>query len=132
MLVASLAEAIGAADDLHRGTVYSIYGIRLATAFPIRSHRQRGQGPTDFTFSVTCTVPHLPNTGSGEYLEVPDSAERKPGWIYLDRLATVDIMSYPHVFDFYVWPERILCHLRDDSYEPKIEKALRVPCRHRL
>lgn len=56
MPVASLAEAIGAANDLHRGTVYFIHGFSLTTAVPIRIYRQRGQGPADFTCSVTCTA----------------------------------------------------------------------------
>lgn len=118
------SEAVDPTGGARRSTVHSLYGIRLATEFPIQSHLGCGEGPADLTFSVTREAANIPGTDLASCESVTDAAERRPGWIYLDRLSTVDVISYPGIFDFYVWPDRVICHLLDAEYETKVEIAL--------
>jgi hypothetical protein len=87
-----------------------------------------GTGTPDLIF--TC-VPTAPLPGGWEqaapaYIS-PYRTEDGQIILYLYRQATCDVLRFTHVADFYLWPERILCHLLDPAYDYLVEIRLLGP-----
>jgi hypothetical protein len=119
MLSASLAEAAGSPGHVSAMPAYSVYGLTLATDFSIRSNLQRSQAPPDLTFQCGTIAPELPGHEAARLVKASHGRTRE--YFYLDQLPSVDVVSLPGAFDWYVWPDRIICHLHMPSLEERME-----------
>lgn len=101
---------------------YNLFGYVLASDFPFANKLERSTGIPDLTF--TCIDQsrqklerqQIP-TGDSDSSSAGDDANS----IYLRHQDNCDILSFPHVADFYISPERIICYLFDSAFHYLIE-----------
>jgi len=108
--------------------VYRLFGFTLASDFHFANRLTPGAGVPDLTF--TC-VPAAPLPGGWEqaapaYIS-PYRTEDGQIILYLYRQATCDVLCFTRVADFYLWPDRIVCHLLDPAYDYLVEIRLLGP-----
>lgn len=78
----------------------------------------------------------MPELSFGYVSEPPDAGEWKNGepiyasprliderqsFLYIFRHDDYEVLSFSEVANFYIWPERILCHLLDTAYDYMVE-----------
>jgi hypothetical protein len=101
---------------------YSLFGYRLYTDFPFATPLLPADGPADLTFTCTLTAP----ADADWQTAVPlfQSAARLPGGesqLSLYQSAGGFLFRFAGIADFYLWPDRITCHLLDPAYDYLIE-----------
>ncbi len=97
------------------GPCYALYGLRLQSDVPFRTHLVTAQGPADLIFT---SVPLAPPER-----EDPGVAGLEPG-VYLGGEGERERLHYPGLFDFWLTPGRIECRWRPPEDQPRIERAL--------
>ena len=98
--------------------VYSVYGIKLASDFPFTFHLSEDDGPPDLSFRCVAEPPIDPDWEEGAtpvYATSPRRFEQASSF-YLYRLAGCEIVRYTGRAHFYLWPDRIECHLLDPRF----------------
>ena len=102
--------------------LYSLFGLTMASDFPFANRLAAGAGSRDVTF--TC-VPDSPYASGWERnvpaYASPSCIESGESVFYLYRRATHDVMRFTEVADFYLWPDRIVCHLLNPVYDYLVE-----------
>lgn len=100
----------------------SFYGITLSSDFPFASHLPPGNGNPDLTFCVLHRDPQVvdwqgidPVFGSGDLTDHGESA------LSIIRTSGCEIMHFANMADFYLWPDRIICHLLNTKYAHMVE-----------
>jgi hypothetical protein len=123
MQVAALlrSEAAVMPDDGEGYRDYDVYGIKLRTSFPIRSHVVAGAGPPELRFDSTIEAPNVSLTAT---INRPGSANRKEGFAYLDQTPDLDILNMPGLSDWYFFEDAIVCHLSNPANAWRVEPFL--------
>ncbi|MCO5763718.1 MAG: hypothetical protein NHG36_19825, partial [Chromatiaceae bacterium] len=94
---------------------YAVYGIRLRSDFPFRSHLTAAEGPADLIFDCRpLATPDREDLGS---------MDLAPG-VYLRGEGERELLHYPRLFDFLLPPGRIQCRWRQPDAGSRIERAL--------
>ena len=108
-------------------TTYRLFGLTLASDFPFANRLAPG-GIPDLTFTCVDRSPlptnwdqATPSYGS------PYRTDDGESIAYLYRLDTCDVLRFTRVADFYLWPDRIICHLLDPAYDYLVEIRLLGP-----
>jgi hypothetical protein len=111
----------GAAEaSLGERPLYSLYGLTLASDFPFESRLPEGSGAPDVSFELTEAAPV-------EGLEVELVHATEPHFEDGRSLTCVyrgdgyHVLRFTEVADYYLWPDRIVCHLLDAEYEYIVE-----------
>jgi hypothetical protein len=102
--------------------LYYLFGVTLASDFPFANQLLPGTAPPDLTFTCTRTAPLSPNWEQARL--VTSSSERTAQGIpalAVYRLDECEVLRCADLMDFYLWPGRIVCHLRDPDYEFLVE-----------
>lgn len=102
--------------------VYSLYGLSLASNFSFSNRLAHGTGTPDVVF--TCTVNDPPATGWDVHQPVYSSAAQLvsgQSLLYIYRQRDYYVIRFTEVADYYLWPERIVCHLLDPDYDYVVE-----------
>ncbi|MEN8144865.1 MAG: hypothetical protein ABFS14_07925 [Gemmatimonadota bacterium] len=102
--------------------VYSVYGLNVASQLTFRSGLVAGRGPVDVSFEVVDTAPHGPDWQSEEpaYGSVV-LLEDGESFLFLYRCFGLDVLRYRGFADFYLWDDRIVCHLIDSNRFDAVE-----------
>ncbi|MBM4466884.1 MAG: hypothetical protein FJ014_15260 [Chloroflexi bacterium] len=98
--------------------VYEIFGLILVSNFPLTFQPAHCVGTADLT--LTC-VDHCPLFINWEQVKPTyASSNRTDGGEsagHLYRLDACDVLRFTHVTDFYLWLDRIVCHLLDPTQD---------------
>jgi hypothetical protein len=106
-------------------SLYSLYGITLATAFDFAWPIPRGDGPPDVRFECRGTAPLAVDLDAvPSVLDLRADASQERIGISFHRLEGVDVVRFVDHADHYVWPDRIVCHLHDPSLAWLVEIQL--------
>lgn len=102
--------------------VISVYGLRITSAYPFRFALRDVPGAGDLTFALVDAAP-LP---AGWERTDPGFDGTRPGHgsDMVDAVLRVGdcvVMRFDDVADFFLWDDRILCHLRDPDYAHGVE-----------
>jgi hypothetical protein len=96
---------------------YRLYGLTLASDFAFASSLAPATGLPELTFAC---VSSAPLSGSLERSEPvyasPPYPEDGESEVLLYRLGTCWALRFTGISDFYLWPNRILCHPQDPKY----------------
>lgn len=104
--------------------LYSLYGLTVAADLPFAGHLAPGAGTPDLTLACVDSPPALEGLEEAKPVYTsPSSDEDDGGAFYLYRLKDCLVMRWPPL-DFYLWPDRIVCYLRDPKYYPSVEMLL--------
>jgi hypothetical protein len=111
-----------------RWPVYDLFGLKMASDFGFATSLIEGPGRPDLAF--TC-VPAMPSgsdwdEGSPAYASAYRSVDGE-SVAYLYRLEDCDVFRFTRVADFYLGPDRLLCHLLDRAYDYLVEIRLMGP-----
>jgi hypothetical protein len=105
-----------------------LFGTNLATEFSFAIHLPDGQGVPDLTFA---TATRSPNPGRWEHqvpiYTSPRRLQDGSSACRMLRLSGCDVLSFPQTTDFYLWPDRIVCHLLAPELRHCIEPHLLGP-----
>lgn len=107
-----------------------LFGFHLASDFPLAccSDDESGHGSPDLTFSVRLLAPAPPPCReSPPVYTSPWRTEDGESASLLYRTPDFEILRFPELLDFYLWPDRIVCHLLDPSARLLIEIRLLGP-----
>jgi hypothetical protein len=101
---------------------YSLFGQVLASDFPFCNRLAHESGEPDLTF--TC-VAHPPVEADLSGV-IPSYANPSPApggrdGVYLYRLAGFDLLRFSAVADFYLFADRIVCHVLDPHSPDEVE-----------
>ncbi|UCH92591.1 MAG: hypothetical protein JSV88_20155 [Candidatus Aminicenantes bacterium] len=102
--------------------VYRIFGITLNSDFPFANRLAKGTDPPNLSFSCI-KQPPIPLGWTQAAPSYASSFRTVDGEsvVYLHRLDTCDVLRFTRAADFYLWPDRILCHLLDPAYDYLVE-----------
>ncbi len=105
-----------------------LYGINLASDFPFAAHLATASGPPDLTFSVCLEAP-VPALWQQErpVYQSPWRTEDGESASFLYRAPGFEVLRFPGVLDFYLWPDRVTCHLVDPRSQFLVEIRLLGP-----
>jgi len=116
---AGLSDALTVGKKL---PLYSLYGMNIASDFPFANRLARGIGEPDLTFRV---MDEPPVTGWEDdapvFASSPETDGAEESLIRVYRSDGCHVLSMTDVADYYLWPDRIACHLRDPACEHLVE-----------
>jgi hypothetical protein len=105
-----------------------LFGIDLASDFPFATCLDAGEGPPEVTFSICLVAPEPPAWQQSPPVYIsPWQTESGASASLLYRTPGFEVLRFPELLDFYLWPERISCHLLDARYHFLIELRLLGP-----
>lgn len=108
--------------------VYDIFGLNLASEHPFANRIRPGLGVPELTFSC---VDQPPRADDWEHEEPPYASpsrtEDGKRVAALHRLDTCDVLRFTGVADFYLWRNRVVCHLLDPAHDYLVEILLLGP-----
>jgi hypothetical protein len=95
---------------------YRVYGVTVASEFPFQTPLISAEGPPDLTFT---SVAHAPVDGTWQDNEpifesryLTDDGDPQ---VRLYRHDEFQVFRQAGVADYYMWPDRIVCHQRDEA-----------------
>ncbi len=109
-------------ESVARERVVEVYGLRIASAFPFRFTMRTSDGPADLAFAMVDAAPLDPG-----WDELPASFDNARPDQYSDmvhRVVRVDdcvVARFADAADFFLWNDRILCHLREQRLAHGVE-----------
>ena len=108
---------------------HRLYGLTLASDFAFRNSLACGTGSPDLSFTCVRSAP-LPGSLEPSELVYASPPYPKGGEseVLLYRLDTCWVLRFTGISDFYLWPDRILCHLQD----PKYPRLRQIPEYHHM
>lgn len=103
----------------------SIFGLVLATDFPLANRLEDAAGPPDLRFTCASEAP-LPVSWQRltPIFESPLRAADGSSVTTLFRLEDCEVLRFRRSVDFYLWPERIVAHLIDPAHAHEVEIRL--------
>jgi hypothetical protein len=107
-----------------------LYGFHLASDFPLANGCGDGSSrdSPDLTFSVRRLAPAPPLwQQSPPVYASPWQTEDGESASLLYRTPGFEVLRFPGLFDFYLWADRIVCHLLDPSSHLLVEIRLLGP-----
>lgn len=101
-------------------STYSLYGLNLASDFPFASSLAPSTDAPDLTF--TCVSSEPPRTERAElvYASPPYPDETGESEVCLYRSDDCLIVRFTGISDFYLWPDRIICHPLTSEYRRRL------------
>ncbi|MEW6636303.1 MAG: hypothetical protein AB1425_05755 [Actinomycetota bacterium] len=112
----------GAATIGGSSVTHALYGVTLASGFPFANRLAEGEGEPELTFDV---VDEPPVTGWEEdtpaFASSPELDGAEESLVRVYRRDGCHVLCLTGVADYYLWPDRIACHLRDPAYGHLIE-----------
>lgn len=93
---------------------YRLFGLTLASDFPFVHALPHAAGPPDLRFTRALESPVPPGWQSVSPVYV--NPRRRPNGEHLVSLYCLndcDVLRFPSIADFYLWPDRVVCHLVD-------------------
>ena len=121
MLPTATAEAY-ASGRSSNSRLYCLFGLALASDFPFASRLASGSGDPDLTFTCVAKSPSPGDLGCAvpTYTSPYRTATGESvGTLY--RLDGYDVLRFSRAADFYLWPDRVVCHLLDPAYGGGVE-----------
>lgn len=103
---------------------HRVYGLVLASNFPFAGSQAPGAGVPDLTFTCVSSTP-LPGDWERTepvYASPPYPDEDGESEVLLYRSDDCLILRFAGISDFYLWPDRILCHLRTEEYRSRLRR----------
>lgn len=103
---------------------FRVYGIDLASDFPFQTplYRSDARTPPDLTFTRVRAVPAAPSIeGAEPVFESRYLTEEGEPQIRLYRVDDFHLFRQVGVADYYMWPDRILCHQHDPARTQMVE-----------
>jgi len=101
---------------------YRVYGLTLASDFPFRTPLVQADEDRDLTFTRVWHAPTGHPWDAGEPVfesqYVRDDGEPH---VRLYRHDGLDVFRHAGVADYYVWPDRIVCHQHDEAASDVVE-----------
>lgn len=107
---------------------HRVFGTLLATDFPFRARLAPGEGAPDLTLTASIDRPLSDPWESRP--PIYTSPLRRPdgsSLCHLHRSADCEILSFPEVSDFYLWSDRIACHIHAPDLQHVVELHLLGP-----
>lgn len=102
---------------------YRLYGLILASSYPFVTPLPVASGPPDVTFTCVAASPR-PVPWSLRPMSSPSASDTDEPAFALHRLDDCDVMHFAGLADFFLWPDRIVCHLFDPTYSYMVELLL--------
>ena len=104
---------------------HRLFGITLASDFPFATHLATGARERDLRFTI-CRRPPAPPLWeeAPPVYRSPWRTEDGASAALLYRTPGFEVLRFPGLLDFYLWPDRIACHLLDPRYQFLIELRL--------
>ena len=105
-------------------STFRIFGLTLASDFAFANRLVRGAAGD--TPDVTFICAHLPPRdvdwqASAPAYTSPDRSDDGESSAYVYRLDDCDVLRFTREADFYLWPDRIVCHLLDPACADQVE-----------
>lgn len=102
--------------------LYRLYGLVLASNYRFKNLLPGDFGAPDISFSCTPTSPLSTEWNITQPAYVSESQTGDGEKMFsLYRMNGFDIARFGRYVDFYVWPERIIAHMPDISYDYMVE-----------
>lgn len=102
--------------------MYAVYGLNIASQHSFRSGLVAGHEPVDVRFEVVDTAPDASDWRSEEPTYGSDVLlEDGKSFLFLYRCFGLDVLRYRGFADFYLWDDRIVCHLIDSNRFDAVE-----------
>lgn len=106
-------------------STYSVYGLTLASDFPFSNQLIPGVSAPDLTFSCTMVAPAVDdlkpsNPSSGSLFSADDDESN----FTIYRRSSYDVLHFANSADFYLWSDRIICHLFNPEQSSWVEIGL--------
>lgn len=104
---------------------YDLYGLTLVTDFPFARRLASGSADSDLAFTCVTASP-LPGALTREkpiYASPSDNEDHESDF-HLYSLEACLVLSWSPYLDFYLWPNRIVCHVRDPERYRFVEMLL--------
>jgi hypothetical protein len=93
-------------------TSYALYGVTFATDFPFRWPLPSTSRAADLRFDCVGTAPvDADLEAAPSVLDIPLVYGEDTVGISFHRLSGVEVVRFHRHSDYYVWPDRIVCHL---------------------
>jgi len=108
--------------DANDWSTYSLYGLTLASDFSFASSLAPGAGPADLTFTCVSSEPPCDAWKRAElvYTSPPYPDETGESEVFLYRSDDCLIVRFTGISDFYLWPDRIVCHPLASEYRRRL------------
>jgi hypothetical protein len=101
---------------------YRVYGITLASDFPFRTPLVPADEDRDLTFTRVWHAPTGHRWDSGEpVFESQFLTDDGEPHVRLYRQDGLDVFRHAGVADYYVWPDRVVCHQHDEDATDVVE-----------
>jgi len=101
---------------------YRVYGIALASNFPFKTPLVQAAEDPDLTFTRVWSAPTGAPTNAGEpVFESQYLTDDGEPHVRLYRHDGLDVFRHAGVADYYVWPDRIVCHQHDEAVTDVVE-----------
>lgn len=107
-----------------------LYGLHLASDFPLAAGygKESSRDSPDLTFSVRRLAPAPPLwQQTPPVYASPWQTENGESASLLYRTPGFEVLRFPGLFDFYLWMDRIVCHLLDPGSRVLVEIRLLGP-----
>jgi hypothetical protein len=98
--------------------LYRVYGQLLASDFPFKTQLLPGSGSPDLTFSLVFSAPDYQ-----EWQHV-EPAVNNQNLLFLHCCQAYHVFHFVDLADFYIFPDKIICHLLDRDYDYQVEVIL--------
>jgi hypothetical protein len=106
-------------------TTYRLYGLALATDYPFVTPLVRASVAPDLAFTCVDRSPLAIDLDQATPVySSPFRTDDGESTVYVYRLDTCDVLRFPGVADFYVWPDRITGHCLDSPHDYLMEAHL--------
>jgi len=102
--------------------LYRLFGHTVTSDFPFVNRMTPGDGDPDLI--ISCVDQPPPTLNWEETSPVYPSHVLTEGGdptVCLYHLAKCDVLSFPRIADFYIWPDHIICHRSDPRCRNEIE-----------
>ncbi len=103
--------------------LHQLYGFTLASDFAFANRLALAQSDMpDLTFLCSADAPIRSEWDEDEpVFASPVRTTQGVPVVAVYRRGECDIIRYAHLFDYYLWPDRIHCHLRQSAYRHLVE-----------
>ena len=102
--------------------LYDIFGITLTSDFPFANRLAKGTASPDLSFTCIAQPPIPPGwQQTAPSYASPYRTDAGESIVYLHRLENCDVLRFTNAVDFYLWSDRILCHLLDPGCDYLVE-----------
>ncbi|MDQ3509400.1 MAG: hypothetical protein M3494_15555 [Actinomycetota bacterium] len=100
--------------------LYGLFGVTLASGFPFKSNLPEASGEPDVVFEVSGAAP-VEDGGLELVYAAEPYFEDGRSLTYVYRGEGCHLLRFTEVADYYLWDDRIVCHLLEAKYEYIVE-----------